>query len=71
MPRSKTDQSKFRKGREATQEADVQHGQPSAQVPAQEEDGLYETLVDLKKLLDEGIIIQKEFDKAKAKALGL
>lgn len=58
-------------GRPAANSRAGQQGQAAVQAAEREEDGLYETLVDLKKLLDEGIITQEEFEKAKAKALGL
>ena len=50
------------------------YGQPMNQQPTQVEEKKedpYEKLASLKKLLDQGIISQEEFDKAKAKLLDL
>ena len=44
---------------------------PQAQQPAQGQEDPYEKLAKMKKLLDQGVISQEEFDQAKAKLLGL
>ena len=48
--------------------------QPVAQQPqqqAQQQEDPYEKLAKLKKLLDDGVISQEEFDEAKKKLLGV
>jgi len=44
--------------------------QPSVQQPSVQEDP-YAKLTEMKKLLDNGVITQADFDAAKAKLLGL
>ena len=44
---------------------------PQAQQPEQGQEDPYEKLAKMKKLLDQGVISQEEFDQAKAKLLGL
>ena len=45
--------------------------QPVQQQPVQSQEDPYERLAKLKKLLDDGIISQEEFDQAKSKLLGV
>ncbi len=45
--------------------------QPTQQQPVQNQEDPYERLAKLKKLLDDGIISQEEFDQAKSKLLGV
>ena len=45
--------------------------EPQPQQPAQGKEDPYEKLAKMKKLLDQGVISQEEFDQAKAKLLGL
>lgn len=45
--------------------------QPTNEQPQQSQEDPYEKLSQLKKLLDEGVISQEDFDKAKSKLLGV
>ena len=53
------------------QQVPQQQAAPVAQEPAAKADDPYEKLVSLKKLLDQGVITQEDFNGAKAKLLGL
>ncbi len=59
----------MQQGTEQTPAAQNIQQQPQQEVPSQEDP--YEKLASLKKLLDQGVITQEDFDAAKAKLLGL
>ena len=48
-----------------------QYNAPTGQAPAQSTEDPYTKLTQMKKLLDDGIITQEDFDQAKAKLLGI
>lgn len=56
---------------QGTEEAPAMPEQGNSQVAPQVEEDPYERLSKLKKLVDEGVISQEEFDAAKAKLLGV
>ncbi|MBR3134543.1 MAG: SPFH domain-containing protein [Clostridia bacterium] len=61
----------FNQQQQPMEQQPMQQETPADQQPQAQQEDPYEKLAKMKKLLDDGVISQEEFDKAKAQLLGL